>query len=465
MHLDEDHVEEFKHHRKHRNVTMVEFYGYQLQHRDTYGIALLRGDRLRQQYIVDAYAIVEQNRLRYLRLNKKKLCADIYQGLQDAIDAGDNSVVTIGQKIILPSSFTGGPCHMVYNYQNAMAIYRWARCLDAFVTFTCNPQWSEIKRMLLPEQQPQDRPDLVTRVFKIKLKELINDIHKKHILGRMVAGIYVIEFQKRGLSHAHILVFFVEDFKPHTIEDVDCMISAELPNLETNKLAHETVARCMTHGPCGVAFRNAPCMEDGKCNKQYPRKFQSETMTDVNKYPIYRRRDTRCTILVHGVELDNRWVVPHNVHLSTKYDAHINVEVYNNICVIKYLFKYVYKGHDHAIVEISRHNDNATEGNMVEVDEIKKYFDCRYVSASEVAWRIFKFDMHEWFPAVERLQYHLPHQQMVLFDDDNDVQEVAAQSAISRTMLMEWFKINQESKLHEALRSINSLSNGCGIES
>jgi hypothetical protein len=73
--------------------------------------------------------------------------------------------------------------------------------------------------------------------------------------------------------------------------------------------------------------------------------------------------------------------------------------------------------------------------------------------------------MHEWFPAVERLQYHLPHQQMVLFDDDNDVQEVAAQSAISRTMLMEWFKINQESKLHEALRSINSLSNGCGIES
>jgi hypothetical protein len=131
------------------------------------------------------------------------------------------------------------------------------------------------------------------------------------------------------------------------------MISAELPNLETNKLAHETVTRCMMHGPCGAEFPNAPCMEDGKCKKQYPRKFQYEMVTDVNKYPIYRRRDTRRPILVHGVELDNGWVVPHNVYLSTKYDMHINIKVCNNIRAVKYLFKYIYKGHDHAIVKIS----------------------------------------------------------------------------------------------------------------
>jgi len=128
--------------------------------------------------------------------------------------------------------------------------------------------------------------------------------------------------------------------------------------------------------------------------------------------------------LVHDVELDNRWVVPHNVYLLSKYDAHINVEVCNNIRVVKYLFKYVYKGHDRATIEISRQNDNAIEGNVVEANEIKKYLDCRYVSASEATWRIFKFDMHERFPTIECLQYHLPNQQMVLFDDDNDVQEV-----------------------------------------
>ncbi len=139
--------------------------------------------------------------------------------------------------------------------------------------------------------------------------------------------------------------------------------------------------------------------------------------------------------MVHSVELDNRWVVLHNVYLLTKYNAHINVEVCNNIHVIKYLFKYIYKGHDRATVEISHQSDNATEGNVVETDEIKKYLDCRYVSASEATWRIFKFDMHEWFPSIERLQYHLPNQQMVFFDDDDDVHEVAAWSAISKTML------------------------------
>jgi hypothetical protein len=100
---------------------------------------------------VDAYAAIEQNHLRYLRLNQKKFRVDLYQGLQDTIVASDNSAVAIEQRIILPSSFTAGPCHMVQNYQDAMAICRWAHCPNAFVTFTCNPQWPEIKRTLLLE--------------------------------------------------------------------------------------------------------------------------------------------------------------------------------------------------------------------------------------------------------------------------------------------------------------------------
>jgi len=61
--------------------------------------------------------------------------------------------------------------------------------------------------------------------------------------------------------------------------------------------------------------------------------------------------------------------------------------------------------------------------------------------------------MHERFPTVERLQYHLPNQQMVLFDDDDDddVHEVATRSAISRTVLTEWFKTNRESEVARSL--------------
>jgi len=104
---------------------------------------------------------------------------------------------------------------------------------------------------------------------------------------------------------------------------------------------------------------------------------------NVNGYPIYRRRDTGRTLLVYGVELDNCWVVLYNVYLSTKYNVHINVEVCNNICEVKYLFKYVYKGHDRATVEISRQSDNATKRNVVEIDEIKKYLNYPYVSTSK----------------------------------------------------------------------------------
>jgi hypothetical protein len=89
--------------------------------------------------------------------------------------------------------------------------------------------------------------------------------------------------------------------------------------------------------------------------------------------------------LVHGIELDNRWVVSHNVYFSTKYDAHINVEVCNNIRVVKYLFKYIYKGHDRAIVEISRQNNNAAEGNVVEAHEIQNIYQlllCIYIKSS-----------------------------------------------------------------------------------
>jgi hypothetical protein len=57
---------------------------------------------------VDAYAAIEQSRLKYLCLNKKKLRANLYQGLQDAIVAGDNSTAAIGQKIILDAPPT--PC-------------------------------------------------------------------------------------------------------------------------------------------------------------------------------------------------------------------------------------------------------------------------------------------------------------------------------------------------------------------
>jgi len=144
----------------------------------------------------------------------------------------------------------------------------------------------------------------------------------------------------------------------------------------------------MIHGPCGIHKSNAPCMKDGKCSKKYPRNFQENTTENEDGYPIYRRRNNGRTVEVNKIQLDNRWVVPYNPYLTTKYDCHINVEICSSITAIKYLFKYVYKGHDRATVEV-RNND-----------EIGLYLDARYISASEASWRIFHYHLHNEKPDV-----------------------------------------------------------------
>lgn len=138
-----------------------------------------------------------------------------------------------------------------------------------------------------------------------------------------------------------------------------------------------------------------------------------ETSVDEDGYPIYRRRDDGNNIEKNGVLLDNRFVVPYNPKLLLKYQAHINVEWCNQSRSIKYLFKYINKGHDRVAASIYKDGD----GNEEIVDEVKMYYDCRYISPCEAAWRIFGFDIHYRSPAVERLSFHLPGEQNVVFED------------------------------------------------
>jgi hypothetical protein len=185
---------------------MLQFYSYRLAIRQTFS-AIHYAGKLFQQYIVDAYVKTEQNRLAFHRQNQKALQVELYQGLMDHL-ANEAVIAELkpGRVIILTSSFQGGPRAMQQNYQDAMAIVRKYGKPDLFITFTCNPAWREIEEHLFPGQAPSSRPDLITRVFKLKLDELIDDLFKKHILGRIIAHVFVTEFQKRGLPHCHMLI-------------------------------------------------------------------------------------------------------------------------------------------------------------------------------------------------------------------------------------------------------------------
>ncbi|GBM43740.1 hypothetical protein AVEN_153380-1 [Araneus ventricosus] len=139
---------------------------------------------------------------------------------------------------------------MQQNYQDAMAMVRKFGKPDLFLTFTCNPSWSEILNCLEGVQCPEDRPDIIIRVFNMKLKELLEDICKHGIFGTVLAYIYVIEFQKRGLPHAHILLTLDSERKIRTnSKNSDNFVSAELPDPCTDLRLFQIVTKCMVHGP------------------------------------------------------------------------------------------------------------------------------------------------------------------------------------------------------------------------
>ena len=94
---------------------------------------------------------------------------------------------------------------------------------------TCNPNWPEIKEQLKQGQTAQDRPDLVARVFKQKKDQLMNDLIVGEVLGKVVAHMHVIEFQKRGLPHAHILLILAAQDRVFTPDLVDSIVVAKLP--------------------------------------------------------------------------------------------------------------------------------------------------------------------------------------------------------------------------------------------
>lgn len=269
---------------------------------------------------------------------------------------------------------------------------------DIFLTMTCNPNWSEIKDRLMRHEEAQNRADLIVRVFHAKLEQLKHDLFRKNIFGEVPAYTYVIEFQKRGLPHAHLLLILKSHSKMYTPEEYDEIVSAEIPDHKKNPHLHKMVVKHMLHGPCGRLNPDNVCMKkDGTCKNAYPKAFCNETTQTLDAYPIYRRRRNGVTVEIRNAKLDNRWVVPYNAYLLAKFDCHINVEVCSTIKAVKYIYKYICKGCD-KISFILSSNKNATL-----IDEIEQYQAGRWISPPKGTWRIFRLPLSEIKPAVIRL--------------------------------------------------------------
>ena len=139
-------------------------------------------------------------------------------------------VCNVGTPVILPATFGGSPRAMHQSYLDAMALVGRFGRPDYFLTMTANPEWDEIKNNLRPGETAANRPDLVARVFHSKLQLFLRCITKDNFLGKAVAFSWVVEFQKRGLPHARILLIVAEADKPRSPAQVDAYVSAEIPD-------------------------------------------------------------------------------------------------------------------------------------------------------------------------------------------------------------------------------------------
>ena len=354
--------------------------------------------------------------------------AAVEDQLHAGVPAGE-----IGSTVVrLPSSFVGSARYYQQLYLDALALPRRFGKPDLFITVTCNPKWPEITSALPEGAKWRDHPDIVARAFMMRLKCIVHDFKEGCIFGVLKAFVYRIEWQARGLPHAHMLLIL--EHKIMAISQIDSIVSAEMPDPVVSPVLHALICKHMLHPRCDVDQQPRPssCRSDANgqlcdCKRHFPADMCSATAIIGDGFPKYRRRGRHVTTDRSGRIITDSWVVPYNPYLILKYQCHINVQVCAHIRSFKYVYKYTFKSPDFTTIN---------------VDEIAAHLSGRLLSASEAVHRLLSLPLHKEWPPVVRLDVHLPQQQNVIFDPTADEQTLIAQLHSTVSSLMAWFQLN-----------------------
>nr|KAJ0215297.1 hypothetical protein LSAT_V11C300109900 [Lactuca sativa] len=266
-----------------------EMYNERIFRKDHSFSLILNSKRLFQQFLVDAYTMTETERLHYICRQQHVLRCESYENLRNQKAQGTTNISSVGQRVMLPSSFTGGARYMLQNYLDAMLLCKWF-----------------------------GYPYFFHNLYILKGFLRILHFNQKTDL------IYYV-----GLPHSHICLFMHSDNKLPTVEFIDLIISVEIPDKIKEQELYSLVNEFMIHGLCGAENINCPCMVDKKCSKSFPKQLCNHSSVDQNGFPLYRRRNDGHFVEKSGVKLDNRNVVTYNKYLLKRYQTHINVELYN----------------------------------------------------------------------------------------------------------------------------------------
>ncbi|KAG5552563.1 hypothetical protein RHGRI_010594 [Rhododendron griersonianum] len=238
----------------------------------------------------------------------------------------------------------------------------------------------------------------------------------------------------------------------HCCEFSDGKTQNPLPTspMEDNLMESEMIETLVAYLPITFALLT--------CEKSRARGVDGSDTKKVScrEYYCYKLqiRDADPSVLLLSGRLLQQYVVDMYIKLeNTRLDyfrqkqSDIRVELYQGIVdsvlagesrggvkAVKYLYKYIYKGHDKIVVDI-----NHNEGDVI-IDKIKQFQDARWVSAQEAMWRIFEFELYEMYPSVINLPLHLPNKQTVPYGGNQDLENIINSNTASRTMLIEFFK-------------------------
>ena len=175
-------------------------------------------------------------------------------------------------------------------------IYKYS-CSSLFIIFTANPKQDKITCKLLPSQITVDRPNLITRVFCIKVTYLLYDLKRKQIFSQYCGCIQTIKYQKQGLPYIYLLLFLYLYNRDRLLDlaVINYFISIKLLQLEDNPISCLTkiIKSIIVYSLCGSQNLQAPYIVIPELglpptySKRYPKPFNPATIIYKDSYPKY----------------------------------------------------------------------------------------------------------------------------------------------------------------------------------
>ena len=169
---------------------------------------LLYGGRLTLFHMLDMGMKVENNDLNWYRspeMQKKSRKMEFRQATKLA--RSEKEIEDEGEPVMLPSGKKKSYRWYNEQFQDAMCNTIKFGNVDLFVTVTGHEEAREVLR-LKEGRKTKEMIAETNRIFNIKLKNILHDIVIKQVFGRVVGQVYVIEYQKRGITFKHHFPLF-----------------------------------------------------------------------------------------------------------------------------------------------------------------------------------------------------------------------------------------------------------------